>query len=106
MEPHWCSHLHASSINVLNLTGIAHVPPMRALRQFVTQVRHGDVRPISLNQAVNPVPPSPAALVALDVERLELADEVPEDGGSAKAPWAGEECRAAWWDGRLALGNS
>ena len=34
----------ASSIDVLDLTGIAHVPPVRTLRQFVTQVRHGDVR--------------------------------------------------------------
>jgi hypothetical protein len=34
---------------------------MRALRQFVTQVRYGDVRPISLKQAVNPVLPSSAA---------------------------------------------
>jgi hypothetical protein len=30
------------SINVLDLARIAHVPPMRTLRQFVTQVRHGD----------------------------------------------------------------
>src|SRR6516165_8216259 len=31
------------SIDVLDLTGIAHVPTMRALRQFVTQVRHRNV---------------------------------------------------------------
>src|SRR6516225_7653647 len=31
------------SIDVFDLTGIAHIPPMRTLRQFVTQVRHGDV---------------------------------------------------------------
>src|SRR5215831_20037798 len=52
------------SINVLNLTGIAHVSPVRTLRQFMTQVRHGDVRAVLLKQAVNPVLPSPAALVA------------------------------------------
>jgi hypothetical protein len=32
------AHQHPPSINVLNLTGIAPVPPMRTLRQFVTQV--------------------------------------------------------------------
>ena len=36
------------SIDILDLTGIAHVPPVRTLRQFVTRVRHGDVRTILL----------------------------------------------------------
>ena len=49
------------SIDVFDLTGTAHVPPMRTLRQFVTQVRHGDVRTIALKQAVNSVSDSSAA---------------------------------------------
>jgi hypothetical protein len=38
--------------NGVDLTGIAHVPPMRALRQFVTQVRHGDVRTTTTNSGL------------------------------------------------------
>jgi hypothetical protein len=37
---------------------------MRALRQFMTQVRHRNVRTIALKEAVNPVLPSSAALAA------------------------------------------
>ena len=40
------------SIDVLDLTGIAHVPPVRTLRQFVTQVRHGDVRTTTTNSGL------------------------------------------------------
>jgi hypothetical protein len=36
------------SIDVFDLTGIAHVPPMRALGQFATQVRHRNVWTILL----------------------------------------------------------
>jgi hypothetical protein len=43
------------SINGLDLTRIAHVPPMRALRQFVTQIRHRNVRTVLLKQAMNTV---------------------------------------------------
>jgi len=43
---------------------------MRTLRQFVTQVRHGNVRTISLKQAFNPVLPSSAALVAHEAHNL------------------------------------
>jgi hypothetical protein len=49
------------SIDVLDLARIAHVPTMRTLRQFVTQVRHGDVRTLALKQAANPVLASSAA---------------------------------------------
>jgi hypothetical protein len=52
------------SIDVLDLTRIAHVPPVRTLRQFVTQARHRNVRAILLKQAVNLVLPASAALVA------------------------------------------
>jgi hypothetical protein len=34
-------------IDVLNLTGIAHIPPVRALGKLMAQIRHGDVRPVS-----------------------------------------------------------
>jgi hypothetical protein len=61
------------SIGVLDLTGIAHVPPMRALRQFVTQIRHRNVRTILLKQPVNPVLPSSAALVAHEAHHLLLS---------------------------------
>jgi hypothetical protein len=43
---------------------------MRALRQFVTQVRHRNVRTILLKQAVNPVLPASAALVAHEAHHL------------------------------------
>jgi hypothetical protein len=46
------------SIDVIDLTGIAHVPPMRALGQLMAQVRHRNVRTILLQQAVNPVLPA------------------------------------------------
>jgi hypothetical protein len=60
----WHSLKIRQSIDVLDLTGIAHVSPVRTLRQLVTQVRHGDVRAVLLKQPVNPVLPSSAALVA------------------------------------------
>jgi hypothetical protein len=49
------------SINVLDLTRIANVLPVRTLRQFVTQIRHGDVRAVPVDQ---PVDPKPALLIA------------------------------------------
>jgi hypothetical protein len=58
------------SIDVLDLAGIAHVPPVRTLRQFVTQVRHGNVRAIAFKEAVNPVLSSSAALVAHEAHHL------------------------------------
>jgi hypothetical protein len=58
------------SIDVFDLTGIAHVPTMPTLRQFVTQVRHCNVRTILLKQAVSPVLPPSAALVAHKAHHL------------------------------------
>jgi hypothetical protein len=58
------------SIDVLDLTGIAHVPPMWALCQFVTQVRHRNVGTILLKQALDPVLPAAAALVAYEAHHL------------------------------------
>ena len=43
------------SIHVLDLKRIAHVPPMRALRELVAQVRQSNVRPVLLKQAINTV---------------------------------------------------
>jgi hypothetical protein len=60
----WHSLKIHQSIDVLDLTWIAHAPPVRTLRQFMTQVGHGYVRTILLKQAVNPILPSSAALVA------------------------------------------
>jgi hypothetical protein len=70
------------SINVLDLTRIAHVPPVRTLRQFVTQVRHCNVRTILLKQAVNPVLPSSAALVAHEAHHLLLGRSLTERIGT------------------------
>jgi hypothetical protein len=66
----WHSLKIRQSINVLDLTGIAHIPPVRTWRKFVTQVRHRNVRTILLKQAVNPVLPSSAALVAHEAHHL------------------------------------
>ena len=43
-SPHQCRHLKdASSINVRDLTGITHIPPMRASGQLMAQIRHRNV---------------------------------------------------------------
>ena len=85
------------SINVLNLTGIAHVPTVRALRKFMPQVRHRNVRTILLKQALTSILPSPDALVeheahnllfgegsALGVEAVKAVPDRSESGGFPK----------------------
>ena len=44
------------SINVPDLTGIAHVPPMRALGPLMPQVRHRNVGAIAFKESINPKP--------------------------------------------------
>jgi len=58
------------SINVPDLTGVAHVAAVRTLGEFVPQIGESDVSTISLKQPVNPVLPSPAALVAHEAHHL------------------------------------
>ena len=58
------------SINVPDLTGVAHVAAVRTLGEFVPQIGESDVSTILLKQPVNPVLPSPAALVAHEAHHL------------------------------------
>jgi hypothetical protein len=51
-------------IDVLHLTRVAHIVPVRALRRFMTQIGHSDVRAILLKQLVNAILAAPAALGA------------------------------------------
>jgi hypothetical protein len=78
----WHSLKIRQSMNVLDLTGITHIPTVRTLRQFVTHVRHRNVRTILLRQAVNPVLPSSAALVAHEAHHLLFGRSLTERVGT------------------------
>jgi hypothetical protein len=80
----WPSLKCASQSTYFDLTGIAHVPPVRTLRRFVTQVRHGDDRTILLKQPVNPALPSSAALVAHEAHHLLFGRSLTERIGTVR----------------------
>jgi hypothetical protein len=69
-------------IHILDLAGIAHITAMRTLREFVTQIWHGDVWPILRKQSVNPILAAPAALGAFHPDHVELGRGLSERVGT------------------------
>jgi hypothetical protein len=65
-------------INIFDLTWITHVATVRTLSQLMTQIRHGDIRPILLKQSVNSILPGASALGAFDPDHVELGRSLAE----------------------------